>query len=63
VGTERGGDDVAAGRRLGTPWRVREGQQRGEQSRDWAGATHGRRVSRSWSGDGGKPTTRGRALR
>jgi hypothetical protein len=49
VGTERGGDNVAAGGRLGTPWRAR-GRAAGKKSR--AGAGGDRRVEGGEAGGG-----------
>jgi hypothetical protein len=58
VGTECGGDDVAAGRRLGTPWRAQK-RAAGERSR--LGEGRRRRVeggSRRWSGGGSTAAAR-----
>jgi hypothetical protein len=49
VSTERGGDDVAADGRLGTPWRAEEGGRGEEQARGRKKATRGERESRRWT--------------
>jgi hypothetical protein len=53
VGTERGGDNVAAGGRLGTPWRA-HGRAAGKSCR--AGAGGDRRVE-GWEAGGGAAMT------
>jgi hypothetical protein len=52
VGTECGGDDVAAGGRLGTPWRAGKGIKEGNR----AGFGEGRHVEGGEAG-GGAVTT------
>jgi hypothetical protein len=49
MGSERGGDDVAAGGRLGTPWRARGRAARKGTEPGLGRTTRGRKGSRRWT--------------
>jgi hypothetical protein len=62
VSTERGGDDVEAGRRLGTPWRARRrAAKRGTEPGLGRGDAW-KEGKQEVSGDDGRAAARGKAL-